>query len=141
MDNFTKDRCNVMGPQLIAALQQEAARLGLTVQHGASTFSAYEWNFTVKITLAGEAGMPAAKAHWDTHCAAYGLKPEHFGTTITIRGEEHKVVGLKLHDRYPIRTTRVRDGKIVQFLVAALVIPAVADEMSKDSPAAEGGAE
>lgn len=114
----TLDRLTVQQIQkdVRAALAGVCEKYGLTITKNNANYDVAEVRVAVTLRIAGE---DASRAEFAKYCAMYGLKPEHFGATITSRGSAFTICGINARSRTkPIIASR--DGKEYIFDDAAV---------------------
>lgn len=98
---FDREECKAVGEAAKAALEEVAARFGLTLKQEGGRFDAAQ--FTPKFTFAcvAEGGIPADFAR---NCVIFGLTKDDYGKTFTrVTGDEAKIVSIHpRRSKFPI---------------------------------------
>ncbi len=87
--------------------------LGLKLSFKSGTYSHNKFGVKIEFVLAD---ADPAKDDFKFLAAAYGVKPEDHGKTVTIQGEQYRIVGINTRARrFPFNVERIRDGAAYKF--------------------------
>jgi len=108
---FDRPSCKLVRSEVDAALKVIAEKFGLTYRGGAGSFAPDHFSLKSEFHVVGDCESLAEK-EWNQNCVWYDLKPEHFGTTVTVYGDTIKLVGIKPKaKKYPIIGQKISSGK------------------------------
>ena len=120
---FNKSNCGVISKDILAAIQEVAAKHGINIRTGNGSFR--DNNFTLKLEMAtiSEGGEIQTKAMQDFKdvCRRYGLVEEDLGRTFKCEstGKTYTIVGAKPRSyKYPILCKEHGTGKLFKLPVA-----------------------
>lgn len=108
--------------ELIRAKMQEALNaagkeFGLKISLGNIRFDSFGFTFKGETKIVGDISNPAEieanrKREWDAKCGWLGLKPEHYGKIVWLRGESYILRGVSTKkSKFNIDVQRMNDGK------------------------------
>lgn len=115
---FDRPTVKMLSAEAVKALQETAAKYGLTVEYSGGVFTQGSLTAKIKFSAAASASAPAgATADWERLAPFYGLSSSDFGKVFTnFNGKRFKIAGIKPgRTRYPILATEVRTGKSYKF--------------------------
>jgi hypothetical protein len=121
---FNKTTCETLSAEVQAALQELAAKHGLTVVRGGGTFGDAEYTMKLKFAVTDKEVMEASERRvWNINCGIYDLLPTDFGAEITHGGVKYRATAITSSVKFPIQA-RSDDGKTMRFseLAVKLII-------------------
>ena len=104
--------------QVLDGVREVFEKHGMTVTFERTKYSPASLTFTAEGVTAGKEAND--KATWDMYCKVFGLKPEHFGKTVTIGGKPYKIVGISPNRPKNCISIQSRTGKVFICSPAAL---------------------
>jgi len=103
--------------------------LGLNAKmSGSVKYTALEASATITWQVASEDAEgkleEARKTEWNNYCSRYGMKPEHYGQVVEIRGRDVAICGVApKNTKYPIIYRDIRNGKTYKGSPAMFRVP------------------
>jgi len=93
---FDKSVVNTMHAEMEASLQAIARKYNVGIHMAGGSFSPVEATLKFKLKIMDQqAAEEGERAIFERYCRAFGLRPEHFGVFITVKGERRQFVGLE----------------------------------------------
>ena len=114
---FDRKTCKMLSVEIEEALQSIAKKYGISIKRGNGSYSESRCLIKVECATIGEDGFARTQAETDfpMFCTMFGLKPEHLGKEISIRGRVFTICGLKPNrTKLPI-LARAVGGKVYKF--------------------------
>lgn len=109
---FDKPTLNALRPEINAALQEVAAKHGITIKLGNGTYTSVSADFKVSLKVEG-----AAESELDNWALFHDLPKGLFGRTFKSGGETYTISGVKPRSsKFPILATNSQ-GKTYKFPV------------------------
>ena len=115
---FDKKNLIALRADLDAALAAIGEKHGLKIHTGSCSYDEAAATFKLKCDVA-DPRIQQAKAREDFNysCLFYGLKPEHYGVTVSLNGMPKKLVGIvRTRAKYPLKFEGT-DGKTMLYTV------------------------
>lgn len=111
---FDKATCRLIGQEVEAALAAVAAKHGLVATYAGGSFTGAEFTAKARFSLAqsNPAAADAERAEFAQYCEFFGLKPEHYGKTVSTPKGELTLIGFELkRSKFPIKV-RHANGEV-----------------------------
>lgn len=108
----TFDRTNLkrVRASIVAKLKEVEAEFGINLTDGNIRFS--ENSFTMKLEATTGNPADAAKEKWDAYCFRIGMRPEDFGKTFNVRGDEFRIDGyITKGKKYQVSVSKTSNGR------------------------------
>ncbi len=110
--------------EMATALQGIAQKYNISIVQGGGSVGPIECklSFQVKVKVKDQAAAEdAERAVFNRFCHGFGLKPEHFGAMIVVKGETRQLVGLAPNrPKYPIKLKNVATGETTLWTTSVL---------------------
>lgn len=107
-DTITNELLDTLQVEMREALAVVAAKHGVSITIGASTFTNANAIFKLQVAVIGEHGLPDTREAEQFRFAAssYGLSPDDLGRSFVYDGKNYTIVGLsRKSPKYPILCT------------------------------------
>src|SRR5438445_6512146 len=117
---FTDETLTLLGKKIREALTAIGETYGVKFDLGRITYYAdntasAKLKFETIQTADGQTVDRARETWTKYNCSSFGLKFEWLDKTFTVRGQEHKIVGLNPSRKYCVNTTCISNGKSYSF--------------------------
>ena len=114
---FHKATCRELGAELAALVSKWAAERGLSATSAGGSFDAIKFDCKIELRVLDQAKVDEVERKtFGQYCGLFDLTPEHFGTVVTIKGEQWRLCGLAINrSKYPFKFQNVATGKISLF--------------------------
>lgn len=108
--------------ELVTALDEVGREHGIQIELGTLRYSELECKGTLNMSVIdGGTVEPKMVRDFKRYAKNFGIPEEALGSTITFRGKDYTVAGLKPNSpKYPV-LVRAKNGKLYKLQVAALV--------------------
>lgn len=117
--NFDKPTLKQLSEDMVAALAPLMEKYGLEASGRGCTFSAVA--ATMKIEVRLPETSEAARDTFNSYCAMYDLKPEHFQKDIVVQGKNYKILGFEpSRPKFPIKVRDLKTGKVMLLTTLAV---------------------
>jgi hypothetical protein len=123
---FDKAECKRLSPEVVAALQELAAKHGLTVQAEGGVFDALSYTLKLKFGVQSTTdGTPVEQAAWNQDCEQFYLSPADYRTkveVITSKGvSPYELIGFVLsRSKFCIRARSLETAQVTLFTESVL---------------------
>ena len=113
---FDRKVCESLSAEVAAALQEIAAKYGLSVERAGGKFGDAEYTTHMKFTVLDASAKEAAeRKEWDANCRYFDLEPSHFGATFVTAGKAYSAFGFTSRAKFPLKAREVATGKVMMF--------------------------
>jgi hypothetical protein len=112
-----------LSEEIEEALQGFAEHYGVQVKIGGATYTDTQVTFKVTVATFNDDGVAVTKEMkaWKLHAPMHGLDEDGVGRVYRIKGTDYQVDGWNtLAKRFPVRATRVQDGKSFKLTIEAV---------------------
>lgn len=121
--SFDKTNLRVISADIQTALAPIAAKYGITFTYKGARFFPDNATFKIEGATVGVGGVANTRERdsFQRDAFLYGLQPSDLDKEITYAGERYIIKGLNTRrSKYPIVSTRVRDGKTILLTVSGV---------------------
>jgi len=101
----------------LAALQETAAKFGVSVAPGSGSIDGLKLTLRFEFTVADKDATAAAEAkEFAEQCFLFDLSPHHYRATFTSKGETFELIGFsRSRPKFCLKTRNVATGKVMLF--------------------------